>query len=437
MGFPALSALRRMSAASDTREALVGTLQIASQVEFYRSAYAKQGLPFDVRQFERLPVIEPVDLADHPELFHSEVVSAFRVSCSGGTLGQPKILYRTCADWKHSVRNVAELFRMVGVKQCLLIAHPFGLWAVGHLALDACQRLNCLAVPVGNHEDPEFIAFLLKRFPVDAVFTTPSLWKRFATATERQWLPRTARLVLAGEQLHDDDRRFFCAQWRGGVHNVYGSEETDGLAAECELHSGMHILEHSFLFEILVDGQVFDTWSAGTHEGELVITSLYHQGTPLVRYRLGDLVRIHRDVTPCACGNRNPRLHILGKREESVELFDATRLSYYQAENALQKALGRPLRFQLMVENADQPPFIESVTVLSQEALSADDRQRAMEAVANCSVELADSIRGKQVDLRIAEAGEAAGWTNKGKRRRILDCRKLKRAQERYETSHS
>lgn len=417
-------------------EALRETLAVATQADFYRCLYEQHGVaqipscPTDLSEyFGRLPFLEPADIISSASQLRSHSMPVFRVSCSGGTLGRPKILFRTRSDWDRSVHNVAELFATAGVQAGtnMLILQPFGMWAIGHLALDACGLLKVMVLPAGNHEDLAFLSYLFSQFPITTVFATPSLWKRFTSYTAKANVPRQVRMLLAGERLVEEDRRYLSDYWRGGVYNIYGSEETDGLAAECEFHRGMHILEHSFVLELLSEGKTIDWSRPGDYEGELVITSLYHQGTPLVRYRLGDLVRVHRGPQRCECGNFNPTLEILGKSEEVVQLFDAARLSLCQLDVALRSALHREVYFQLLVEDGQQAPFLETLTILiGDNDIGEKERDQILREVATCSREVADSVHSQQLELRVARSDWNAAWTHKGKRRRIIDRRSVR-----------
>ncbi len=69
---------------------------------------------------------------------------------------------------------------------------------------------------------------------------------------------------------------------------------TDGrvVAAECELHAGLHIRPNGAVFELLDD--------------ELVITSLTDEASPALRMQSGFTGQIDRE--PCECGRLEPRL---------------------------------------------------------------------------------------------------------------------------------
>src|SRR5207249_418000 len=55
----------------------------------------------------------------------------------------------------------------------------------------------------------------------------------------------------------------------------------------------------------------------GSEEGRLVVTTIGVEGSPLVRFDTGDLVRV---TTACACGDPRPGLVVLGRAPDAVEI---------------------------------------------------------------------------------------------------------------------
>ena len=76
------------------------------------------------------------------------------------------------------------------------------------------------------------------------------------------------------------------------------------VAFECHEHAGFHVQEDDFLIECL-DPVTLEPVPDGT-PGELVITSLRQEATPLVRLRTGKTVVLDR--ASCACGRERLRL---------------------------------------------------------------------------------------------------------------------------------
>jgi phenylacetate-CoA ligase len=82
---------------------------------------------------------------------------------------------------------------------------------------------------------------------------------------------------------------------------------------ECQAQAGLHVNESEFVAEVIDPAT-----GAPAPEGELVLTNLGRLGSPLVRYRTGDRVRLAS--TPCGCGRTFTRLEggILGRLDDML-----------------------------------------------------------------------------------------------------------------------
>jgi phenylacetate-CoA ligase len=426
--------------AFDSRFVTLGALlrEVTARSSFYSDFYGAVGIAKRAdfladlpRHFSELPILETRHLLERADDFRLEGEDYFRVTASGGTLNAPKVLYRTAGDWAKSVSNMAEVLSIAGVSagDVLMIAQPLDIWGVGYLAVDACKPLGCLAVPAGIHLDPPQIVRLIERFQVNTAFASPSLWRRVTDLAERQGIRRRLRLLVAGEKLYSADREYLSDYWRGGVYNLYGSEETDALAAECDAHDGLHVLEHSYLLELGKGSRCLKQPADSTTTGELIVTSCYHRGTPLIRYRLGDIVSISRSHRPCRCGRQSAKLAVVGKSTECVTLFDATKLYAYQLDAVLEQIVGRGIRYQLLIEDVEDALAGERVTLLVvAEDIAAIGEERLREALAASSLDFADTVRGRQVDLRVDASRPPIGGTAKGKWQKIVDRRNVQRS---------
>lgn len=402
--------------------------------DFYRAAGVTPGEDFLAglpQRLHELPILETDHLLERADDLRLEGEDHFRVTASGGTLNAPKILYRTAGDWAKSVSNMAEVLSIAGVgpTDVLMIAQPLDIWGVGYLAIDACRLLGCLAVPAGVNFDLQQIVRLVERFRVSVAFASPSLWRRVTEEAERQGIRRHLRVLVAGEKLYAADRDYLTDYWRGGVYNLYGSEETDALAAECDSHDALHLLEHSYLLELMQDGRCLDQAADATTTGELIVTSCYHRGTPIIRYRLGDIVTITRSPRACRCGRRGAKLTVVGKTAQCVTLFDATKLYAYQLDAALEQIIGKGVRYQLLVEDVLDAAVSERVTLLVRaEDVASIGTERLREALAASSLDFADAVRNRQVDLRVGASQPLTGAAAKGKWQKIIDRRKSPRS---------
>ena len=80
--------------------------------------------------------------------------------------------------------------------------------------------------------------------------------------------------------------------------DAYGAVETGLIGVTCQVCGNYHLAERSCLFEVLDD-----SWRSATEgeTGNLVVTVFTNPAMPLVRYDLGDLVKVTY-ASPCAPG---------------------------------------------------------------------------------------------------------------------------------------
>ena len=105
--------------------------------------------------------------------------------------------------------------------------------------------------------------------------------------------------------------------WGARVIDHWGMTELGPLAVECDTApGGMHVLETECIAEV-VDSERLTPVAAG-EQGELLITTLRRSGSPVLRYRTGDLVEV--DPRPGGCGRSLLRLRggILGRSDDMI-----------------------------------------------------------------------------------------------------------------------
>ncbi|MCX6557214.1 MAG: GH3 auxin-responsive promoter family protein, partial [Candidatus Aminicenantes bacterium] len=130
--------------------------------------------------------------------------------------------------------------------------------------------------------------------------------------------------------------------------DAYAStESSDAVIIECSSHQGMHVFLDSCLPEIIPDAelereqkdpaaapQAIPIWDAQPGlSGELVLTT-FSDAFPLLRFRTSDLVRVV-STAPCACGRSHPRISILHRCDDIINL-GLIRFSIYLLKSKLE-----------------------------------------------------------------------------------------------------
>ena len=123
--------------------------------------------------------------------------------------------------------------------------------------------------------------------------------------------PTLKLIEVTGEQLYSHQRDLLESVFGCPVINHYGTREFWVLSFECPSRS-MHAWTDDLLLEVVQDGRSVPPGEIG----ELVVTSLTNRLMPLIRYRVGDLVRMYS--ADCPCGNPRPILEPVIGRANSL-----------------------------------------------------------------------------------------------------------------------
>jgi phenylacetate-CoA ligase len=286
------------------------------------------------RDWPRLPLTTKAELLDdqdrHPPYgsFHTYPPARYcRLHQTSGTsTGRPLRWLDTRESWEALLDVWAALFRIAGVGPGDRLFFPFsfgpfiGFWT----AFEAAGRLGCLCLPGGGMSSAARLRFLLDN-AATVVLCTPTYALHLAEVARADGIDLAAApvraLVVAGEPGGNvpATRARIEAGWGARVYDHNGMTESGPLGIECtEQPGGLHLVETECLAEVL-DPATGRPVPAGT-AGELVLTTFHRPGSPLVRYRTGDLVCV--DPRPCPCGRALIRLDggIRGRADDMIVL---------------------------------------------------------------------------------------------------------------------
>lgn len=137
---------------------------------------------------------------------------------------------------------------------------------------------------------------------------------------------RVRKIIVAGEPGGSifSTRARIESLWAGArVFDHHGMTEVGPVTYECPAQAGvLHVIESAYLAEV-IDPASGKPASAG-QAGELVLTTLNRTGSPLLRYRTGDLVKPvvlnPERGNSCRCGRNELALAggILGRTDDMV-----------------------------------------------------------------------------------------------------------------------
>ncbi|HKV44235.1 MAG TPA: phenylacetate--CoA ligase family protein [bacterium] len=300
---------------------------------FYRGKWAAAGVP-DVRAirdwdgFRRLPLTGKAELSrdqdEHP-VFGTNLTYPLgryvRLHQTSGTTGRPMRWLDTVESWEWWIRCWSFVYRAAGVGagDRVFFAFSFGPFIGFWAGFDAARRIGALAIPGGGLDTALRIRMLVETQTTTLV-CTPSYALRLAEVARERGID-TASLgirvtIHAGEpgaSIPATKRRIEAA-WGGRCIDHTGMTEVGATGFTCAAGE-VHLNESEFVVEVL-DAATGTSAAAG--EGELVVTNLGRDGSPAIRYRSGDRVRLIQER--CACGRTFARLAggILGRVDDML-----------------------------------------------------------------------------------------------------------------------
>jgi phenylacetate-CoA ligase len=109
-------------------------------------------------------------------------------------------------------------------------------------------------------------------------------------------------------------RRIFKEVYQCKTYDSYSGLEACGLISECE-HGKLHISPDVGIIELLKED---GNYAQPGETGEAVCTGFLNYDQPLIRYRIGDLIKLSNNQQ-CECGRHMPVVdEIIGRVEDTV-----------------------------------------------------------------------------------------------------------------------
>ncbi|GIM89632.1 AMP-binding protein [Paractinoplanes toevensis] len=294
---------------------LPAALAAAGGSPFYRR---RGSVPANGAELKRYPLTSKADVRDaYP--FGMLAVDRSRLATyheSSGSTGTPTASFYTEGDWADLIDRYTRMHIGIRPSDTFLVRTPYALMLTGHVAHAGARACGATVVPADNRSlatPYAKVVRLMHDLDVTLTWSLPTDALLWAAAAARAGLrpgrdfPALRALLVAGEPLSPARRARIAQIWHAPVVEEYGASETGGLAGECP-HGSLHLWADRAIFEVYDPA----TGRIGTDgAGELVVTPLFREAMPLLRYHLGDRVEVtYRD---CPCGWALPVVRVLGR----------------------------------------------------------------------------------------------------------------------------
>jgi phenylacetate-CoA ligase len=245
---------------------------------------------------------------------------------TSGTTTVPLRWLDTPESWNHIVENWVQILGAAGVtrRDRFLFAFSFGPFLGFWSALEAVHRLGYFCLPGGSMTSLARLQAILDN-NITVLACTPTYAQHLGEVAREKDVSLTGsrlRLVIVAGEAGGSvpaTRARIERLWQGAtVFDHHGMTEVGPVTYQCPAQPGvLHVLESAYLPEVIEPQTSTAVSPGGT--GELLLTTLDRVGSPLLRYRTGDLVK-PRQRSLCACGRYELALEggILGRSDDMV-----------------------------------------------------------------------------------------------------------------------
>jgi phenylacetate-CoA ligase len=284
------------------------------------------------------------------------------------------------------------------------------------------RLIGATIIPISGGNTVRQLA-ILRDFKATVLTCTPSYSLHLAEAAREQGLDFQGlplRVGLFGaEPWSESMRKEIESKLNVKALDIYGLTEVigPGVASECEVQDGLHICEDLFYPEV-IDPQTGQGLPDGS-KGELVLTTLNKEGTPMLRYRTRDITYL--DHTPCRCGRTSVRMHRLLGRTDDMLIIRGVNVFPSQIEEALLRLEGVEPHYQLIVEREGGLDSLEVQVEMNERLFS--DEIKVLERAEGQIAEALYAALGIQTRVKLVEPKSIP--RSEGKARRVVDKRQL------------
>ena len=325
-------------------------LQFASaQSAFYRERLAG----IDPLSPEKIPILEKPDLQEHIDRIITADKKKLVPGFTGGTTGRSITVYNSKRDLQERFAILDLFWQMHGF--CL--GRDRVAWFSGRkVAWEGDVRqdrfwndnwFHKVRYYSTFHMSPERLGIYIRNlceFAPAFISGFPSAISelaRFAESRQMRLTFQPRAIFTTSETLTPDQRDVIERVFACSVRDQYSASEGAPFIVECPA-SNMHLDLSTGVIEVL------DESGKAASEGEMVVTPFFATGTPIIRYRIGDYIKLSSH-SACTCGWQAPLVErIEGRKTDYIEVPGRGKIFCSQIGDCV-KSITTVIKFQVEI----------------------------------------------------------------------------------------
>lgn len=339
-----------------------------------------------------VPVLQKEELQEHIE----EIVIGDRkrllTSFTGGTTGKSITVFNDVGSFQERFAILDEFWAVhgyrIGERRCAWFSGRNLIWDQDvekkrFWRNNILYRVRYYSTFHMNPENLRFYVEDLNRYRPDFMSGFPS-----AIAELARWIEMNdwsvdfspSAIFTTSETLTDDQRCMIERTFRCKVRNQYSASEGAPFILECPLGRLHHDLTSGII-------EVVDDLLRPSNDGEMLVTPFFNRDTPIIRYRIGDRIKLAAE-DKCECGWDTPLVEcIQGRSSDYVEVPGRGRVFNAQIGDCV-KGVSHVIKFQVEVRDARLQVFL----VADRERFEGKDKnhflKNVQERMGNIDVDL-------------------------------------------------
>jgi phenylacetate-CoA ligase len=342
-----------------------------------------------------------------------------RVFQTTGTTGIPVRSLLSKKDW---FVNYYEQFMYFmhgyGITKAdsMFVPFNYGLYLAWWAIQAAFEQAGVLVIPGGGQSSEDRIKNILEWKPT-VLCGTPTYILFLGDVGKKMGVDlskTTIRIVITagepGAQVPSTKKQIETT-WGAKNYDDIGSTEISNFGFECVAQEGTHIIESMFLAEV-IDPKTGKSLGFG-EEGELVLSNLCCESMPLIRWRMGDIVKFNDKK--CDCGRTFLRLDggIIGRVDDMFQ-FGGVNIFPSAIENFVRETKEFSNEYQVIAPRIGSGKRLRVRVEPSSPTLSEEEMDRAVKAFK----EIFKFRIGVTPDVEVVRIGELPRF--EGKARRVI-----------------
>ncbi|HMA05006.1 MAG TPA: phenylacetate--CoA ligase [Methanomicrobiales archaeon] len=385
--------------------------------------------PDDVKTLSdvtKLPFMFKRDLRDNypDKLFTATKEELVRYHVSSGTTGKPTVVGYTENDLEEWTVSLARALTSCGLgrKDVIQVSYGYGLFTGGLGLHYGAERIGATVIPTSVGGTERQIE-LMQDLGATAICCTPSYLLHMGEVAEKMGVSikkdTKLRTGILGAEPWTAEMRNRIQDWLGiKAYDIYGTSELSGpLFTECTEQSGIHVWG-DFAYTEIVDPKTGEQVADG-EKGELTMTILKKEALPIVRYRIGDITSMTREV--CPCGRTHPRISRITGRVDDMLIIRGINVFPSMIEHTLMGIPEVGQHFQIVVDRVHELDSLLVRVEMKPEAFS--DKITDLMKVKEMIGRRLESALSVHADVELAEPGSLPRF--EGKAKRVIDRRKM------------